>query len=208
MFAKLQAALTPTPQPRTRKTPVPIQPDYTCNPVAIPPTFLTTRAPDSLPITTTPIDFSTSPLPEYAGLYAVVLDHVLSPSECATLLELAEASVPETSKMRGEDGGPWGPAMVNVGGGYEVLEQGYRNGERIVWDCEEVVGRLWERCLQSEEVRRELAVVEEGSKVVGVGNGNGGRWEVKEVNDRMRFLRYGVGGFFRREFLFCFAFPG
>ncbi|KAK3903825.1 hypothetical protein C8A05DRAFT_14220, partial [Staphylotrichum tortipilum] len=192
-----QTKIRPHPHPPTShpQNP-PTHPDYTSLPVALPPTFLTTPAPDSLPITTTPIDFSTTPLPEYAGLYALVLDHVLSPSECATLISLAEASVPEGSNMRGEDGGAWGPAMVNVGGGFEVLETGYRNGERIVWDCEEVVGRIWSRCLEGEGVREQLGVVEGADSRV-VSWGSGGRWVVQAVNERMRFLRYGVGGFFR-----------
>ncbi|KAK4121371.1 hypothetical protein N657DRAFT_552043, partial [Parathielavia appendiculata] len=192
----------------------PIQTNYTSLPVPIPDDFLTaTNPPDARPITVSPIDWSANPIPEYANLCAVVLDNVLSPQECVTLLQLAEASVPARGAQGGKEGGgelgmmsekgeeqdPWAPALVNVGGGYEVLEKEYRNGERIVWDCHTVVDRLWERCLagMGEEMRRRFGVIGAGERDI-VGRGPvEGRWEFLRVNERMRFLRYGKGGFFK-----------
>ncbi|KAK4151461.1 hypothetical protein C8A00DRAFT_35865, partial [Chaetomidium leptoderma] len=151
LISELKSKTPPTPPQPPNK---PILTHYHSLPVALPPTFLTTPAPDTLPIEITPIDWSTTPIPENTGLYAVVLDNVLSPSECTTLLSLAEASVPSPGETGGElRNGPddaWGPALVNVGGGFEVLDGGYRNGDRIVWDCQEVVDRVWGRCLQGD----------------------------------------------------------
>jgi hypothetical protein len=186
----------------------PIQTNYISAPVPLPPSFLssTTLPPDARPITATPIPWPSTPLPEYAGLYAVVLDHVLSPSECAALLALAEASVPAPgepgSELRRGPDDPWGPALVNVGRGFEVLEQGYRNGDRIVWDCQEVVDRLWARCLAAGPGFRERFAEVGGAEkdVTGRVEAEGARWVFVRVNERMRFLRYGKGGFFRREF--------
>ncbi|GAB1315115.1 hypothetical protein MFIFM68171_05325 [Madurella fahalii] len=186
----------------------PIKTTYRSNPVPIPDAFLTAPAPDSVPIITTPIDWSSTPIPEYDGAYAVVLDNVLSPSECATLIALAEASVPPQGEPGGEQrNGPddsWGPALVNVGSGFEVLTPDYRNSDRIVWDCQEVVDRIWQRCLQAEgeegEAMKERLRVVEGKERGVTGGGwreEGARWEFLRVNDRMRFLRYGKGGFFR-----------
>lgn len=217
MFAKLKSTFTPTPiRPSPPKHHTPIQTNYTSNPIPLPPTFLTTPPPDARPITCTPIPWPTTPLPEYTNLYATVLDHVLSPSECATLLSLAEASVPAAGQPGGELRGgadePWGPALVNVGGGFEVLQEGYRNGERIVWDCQEVVDRVWKRCVEGggEGLRGRFAEVRAGERdlVGAVREGSrweGGRWVFLRVNERMRFLRYGKGGFFRRESFFCFC---
>ncbi|KAI6354531.1 hypothetical protein MCOR25_008558 [Pyricularia grisea] len=72
---------------------------YNFAPVPIPENFLSTNnpPPDAQPVTLTPVDFS-SVLPEYKGTYAVVLENVLSPSECAQLLQMAEASVPEADR--------------------------------------------------------------------------------------------------------------
>ncbi|KXX77683.1 Prolyl 3-hydroxylase 2 [Madurella mycetomatis] len=186
----------------------PIKTTYRSNSVDIPDTFLTTPAHDCLPVVATPIVWPSTPLPEYNGTYAVVLDNVLSPSECATLIALAEASVPPQGKPGGSSAtGPttrWGPALVNIGAGFEVLTPGYRNSDRIVWDCQEVVNRIWERCMQvdgddGEAMRERLSVVrgEERAITGGGWREEGWKWEFSRVNDRMRFLRYGKGGFFK-----------
>jgi len=131
----------------------------------------------------------------------MVLDHVLSPSECQTLLQLAEQSVPENVKAVNEGNSAWSLALVNVGSGYEVLQRGYRNGERIVWDCKEVVDKIWARCWEVEGVRQKLAVIggKEEKVVSWKDAGREGEWRVRGMNERMRFLKYGVGGFFRRR---------
>jgi hypothetical protein len=89
-----------------------IETNYTSKPVDIATDFLKATPPDALPITVERIDFSASPLPEYAPYYAAVLDNVLSASECAQLLRLAEQSSPT---------GQWDNAMLNMGPGREIL---------------------------------------------------------------------------------------
>lgn len=183
---------------------VPIKTTYTSQPVPIPPSFLTAQPPDASPTTITQIDFSATPLPEYAGCYAVILDNVLSPSECRTLLLLAEASVPVT-QTDGEPSDLWQPALLNMGFGFEVLDPKHRNSDRIIWDEQTVVDRLWERikgaeCAGAEDLRAKLEVVEDDVEILGRSRRGGRqRWGFRRVNDRMRFLRYGPGGFFRRE---------
>lgn len=81
-----------------------------------------------------------------------------------------------------------------------MLQPTYRNSDRIVWDCQEVVDRIWARCLEAEGVWERLAeVAGEESDITGHGLDNG-QWKFLRVNERMRFLRYGKGGFFQREF--------
>lgn len=179
----------------------PVKTNYSSLPVAIPPDFLT--SPPTTPVTITPIDFSTTPLPEYAGRYAVVLDNVLSPSECATLIQLAESSVVPTA--RGEDGSAWSPAMVNVGAGFEVLTPHYRHSDRIIWDNLALVDRLWARCLGAPGLGERMAMIEGEEGITGRGRRAGlppPRMRFARVNERMRFLKYGKGQFFRREFFF------
>lgn len=184
---------------------------YASRDVPLPADFLSTASPppDARPVTITPIDWASTPLPGNKGCYAVVLDNVLTPGECAELLRLAESSVDvarTSPSPAAAGGGPWIPAMVNAGGGLEVLESRYRNSDRIVWDNQEVVDRLWARCTQGRagEVLREQ---------LGVLGGDGSlecferktshfryvkqKWEFSKVNKRMRFLRYGPGQFFR-----------
>ncbi|EJT80675.1 hypothetical protein GGTG_00669 [Gaeumannomyces tritici R3-111a-1] len=216
----------------------PIQPIYISNDVAIPDDFLSVSSPppDALPITMKPIDFAQTPLPEYKGCYAVVLDNVLSPSECRQLLRMAEDSVPEAMRFapksegkprqsrqaaapdEGDDDGdgddgdddggggsetknPWRPALVHVGGGWEVRDKGYRNSDRIIWDQEEIVNRLWARLAQARGLKIVLANVTPNSRVLPASKAAtrdlGVRWDFLRVNRRMRFLKYEPGGFFR-----------
>jgi hypothetical protein len=194
----------------------PIKTSYLSNPVPLPETFLQgPPPPDARPITVTPIDWKSAKIPEYDGLYAVVLDHVLSPSECAELVRLAEASVPVDGQLRNGADDAWGPALVNVGAGFEVLEPGYRNGDRIVWDQQEVVDRVWKRIEGAEGMGERFGVGgADEEKIVGTRTRRGGEgeWRFLRVNNRMRFLRYGKGGFFRREWFlfssFCVSFLG
>ncbi|KAI0099389.1 hypothetical protein F4814DRAFT_453272 [Daldinia grandis] len=164
-----------------------VKTSYESNDIPIPDDFLKSEPHDAQPIAFKKIDFADTVLTEYKGLYAVVLDHVLSPSECAKLIELAEASVPPKNKNK-TNGSPWAPALVNVGGGYEVEVLEYRNGDRIIWDQQDVVDRLWARLEQVPEIKGALLTAE-GPK--------GTVWDFQRINKRMRFLKYGQGQFFR-----------
>lgn len=175
----------------------PIKTSYASNEVSIPDSFLTTTPSDAQPLTLSQIDFYTTVLPEYAGHYAVVLENVLSRSECETLLKLAEASVPASE--RGEKDA-WQPALVNIGGGFELLSPEYRNSDRIIWDQQTIVDRLWERCVAAPGLKEKLGVVEQDVVVLGSSrSGREQRWEFRRLNERMRFLKYGSGQFFRGE---------
>jgi len=159
---------------------------YTSNPVHIPQDFLTTIRDDAEPITVQRIDFKSSPLPEYDGCYATVLENVLSPSECAQLLRLAEASSPT---------GGWAPALLNVGPGAEMLATHVRFHDRIIWDSDEITSRIWNRCLQAPGIAEELSTHEERWRSWRTNESV--KWRMTKVNERMRFLRYGPGQYFK-----------
>jgi hypothetical protein len=79
-------------------------------------------------------------IPEYEGLYAVVLDSVFTPAECNALVRVAEAS------SAGPSGVPeWQPAMINVGGGRQSYEPDARDCGRILWDDRAVVEAILNR---------------------------------------------------------------
>lgn len=192
----------------------PIVVEYFTRDITLPPSFLPPTPPaDMKPMSLTAIDFSTTALPENKGRIALVIDNVLSHSECQTLLSLAESSVDlDPLNAFWESPGhasPWRPALVNVGQGYEVLEPEFRNSDRIVWDSDEMVSRLWARCMQG-EVGEALGAMlselngEQHAKILGEKKkawrwDRPPRWVMKGLNRRMRFLRYGPGQFFRRE---------
>lgn len=209
----------------------PILVEYFSKPVTLPEGFLSPIATDSNapPITMTPVDWKTTCIPENEGRYAVVLDNVLSRDECDELVRLAESSVDfvrlndnslasAASPTDAEMQEPWRPAMIMAGSGREVLDTTYRNSDRIVWDSQDVVDRLWARCCQGAvglTLRQSLAVLDGSNEthhsVLGIWGGRRhwagqGRarektrkWEMRRLNRRMRFLRYGPGQFFKRE---------
>jgi hypothetical protein len=85
------------------------------------------------------INFSPD-IPEYDGLYAVVLDSVFTPAECNALVRVAEAS------SAGPSGVPeWQPAMIDVGGGRQRYEPDARDCGRILWDDRAVVEAILNR---------------------------------------------------------------
>lgn len=153
------------------------------SPYRLPPDFLTTPAPAP---TSHKVYFPTVNLPEYANLYAIVLDDVLTATECAELVRAAESHAD----------GNWTLALVNIGGGQQALITDVRNCGRIIWDEQSVVDKIWER------VR---LLVPETHFVAGapliMGNGPVKRqetWQMKRLNERMRFLKYGAGEYFQR----------
>ncbi|KAK3956983.1 hypothetical protein QBC32DRAFT_329303 [Pseudoneurospora amorphoporcata] len=203
LLAELKSIVTPThtpsaPPPKnmhknnTKSHPQAIKTSYESLPIELPPGFLATEPGVTTPPTLTELDWSQTELPENKGLYAVVLDGVLTREECEELKKLAEASVPldkwvdvegegegvdrtqrqsqsqnkETETETGTEGKktPWAPALVNVGLGYEVHTPSYRNSSRIIWDQQEVVDRLWERCCLAPGLRERLAVLDAGTE--------------------------------------------
>ena len=177
-------------KPKAQPSGGPVQVSYTSNPVPIPDDFLTTPPSSSRPVSSHPIDFAASPLPEHAGRVAIVLRDVLSPGECAQLIALAEASVPRDSSSSSAESA-WRPALINIGNGYEAPAPGYRVSDRIVWDQQDLVDRIWRRCAQAPGVAQTLA------RVPADWRDGDGEWRLKGMNRRMRFLRYGPGQYFK-----------
>lgn len=164
--------------------------DYTSNPVDIPETFLTGPASES--VTIIPVPFKESGLPEYTKCKAWVLDNVLSREECSELLAYAEASAP----LEKPGDSPWKPALVSVAPGVEARAPGYRHSDRIVWDTQLLVDRLWDRCAQAEGLQELVATAPcprpDRHRTQGT-------WKFAGLNERMRFLKYGPGMFFRSK---------
>ena len=182
--------------------------NYTSLPVDIPEDFLAPlRDPSSIKVEK--VDFADSVLPEYRELYAVVLDSVLSQEECDQFIHLAELSAGGHGEEEKPNNG-WVPAMVNAGPGKEFFAPDYRNSDRIVWDQNMLVERLWKRIIQGKGVKEYLSVLDGEKYYPVVGDGatrRGERWVITKqgLNERMRFLKYGAGQFFRRKLLLRFT---
>jgi hypothetical protein len=173
-----------------------VSPTYISRNVEISDDFLRRKPQDAVPITASRINFAETDIPEFAGYYAVVLDNVLSQSECDLLLEYAEKSA--GAGEQGVDKNGWRKALVNIGMNREAFYPDYRNSDRIIWDNADIADRIWARCLETDEVAKDLAVIGDNFKIHGrrvVKEGQ--QWELVKLNERLRFLRYEPGQFFQ-----------
>lgn len=149
----------------------------------VPSNFLAGPAPTTMKAT--PIDFKETPLPEYTGAYATLISDALSSDECRTLLSLAEKT------------GSWEAAMVNVGGGEQMLLTQSRNCGRIIWDTTILADRLLSRIKGFLDPITTLQ-----NQPCITGNGPVKRkevWRMTRLNERLRFLKYQKGCYFREH---------
>ena len=132
------------------------------------------------------LDFEKEDLRGYKNLYAVILDNVLTPTECKQLVLAAEART----------GGKWEPALINIGLGMQELRLDTRNCGRIIWDDFKLAEKVWNRVGSSV---REIEYLKDVPDITG--NGPTKRketWQMTRLNERMRFLKYGAGQYFHR----------
>ena len=150
---------------------------------SLPSNFLSNPSPN---ITIKKIDFTKTPIPQYDGLKAFIIDNALSKPECETLVQAAEAT---TNSI-------WEQAMVNVGMGKQKLMKDVRDCGRIIWDSQTVVDAIWSRVKAL--VLPEMEVLKNVPKITGPGPAKRREtWKLTRPNERMRFLRYGVGQYFK-----------
>jgi hypothetical protein len=156
---------------------------------AIPPSdFLAGPAPNP---TVKRIDFSKTSLPSYTGCYAAILDNILSPEECIALIQYAEASALKK----------WERAMINIGDGEQMLVEDTRKCGRIIWDEQDIVDRIWERCRLLVPELEKLDSKTWPDLVVKKSRGQEAKYKMTRVNERMRILKYTGGEYFKRELL-------
>lgn len=148
----------------------------------LPEGFLQGPAPN---ITRTDVNFVEGNLPEYEDYWAVVLDGVMTEEECEQLVAAAEATT----------GGEWERALVNVGGGMQMMIEDTRKCGRIIWDSKELMARLWARI---EDQVPEIHRLERWAHVTGNGPAKRNEvWKATRLNERARFLKYVGGEYFK-----------
>ncbi|KAJ7509433.1 hypothetical protein B0H11DRAFT_1959641 [Mycena galericulata] len=127
------------------------------------------------------VDFAAAGLPEYSGCYAVVLDSLFSKPELSAVLADAEVF------------SPWEIAQVNART-YAFTNTSYRNGQRIIYDSFELSAQIFDK------VRPHLSDIEEIEQITHIdGQKVMQKWRMVRLNERLRFLRYPVGGFFKKH---------
>ncbi|KAJ5201640.1 uncharacterized protein N7498_006303 [Penicillium cinerascens] len=164
----------------------------------IPEDFLRGAAPTA---TVRRIDFATTtpPIAAFKNNFAAVIDNFMSASECTELLRLAEESTPDSSK--------WERAMINAGNGKQIMSVDTRKSGRIIWDSSEIAARLLDRLLP---YMREFDIenVKNQPRVTGLGPARRGEvMHLSRLNERLRFLRYDGGDYFRPHWDGCYVTP-
>ena len=136
------------------------------------------------------INWLKTDVPEYAktNTLAILIHNMLSQAECVAMLSAAEASAPRS----------WEPALVNVGRGREAFHPDTRHCDRIIWDNPEVTAALMERILPY--LPENIISLHERASVTGLGPvKRKEKWRISKMNERMRFLKYTSGMYFREH---------
>ncbi|KAL4885535.1 hypothetical protein BJY04DRAFT_135632 [Aspergillus karnatakaensis] len=138
------------------------------------------------------IDFTTTdpPLPEYKRWFAAIIDNAFTETECKELLRLAEASASSDNKSDA-----WEPALINVGNGKQKLSTESRKCSRIIFDTPELAGKIQARLLP---FLQEMGIdrLENRPLVTGL-RGRNRTYQITGLNERLRFLKYVGGEYFR-----------
>lgn len=138
-------------------------------------------------ITKVVIDFKTTDLPEYDGLYATVLDNVFTEQACQTLINMAESTA----------GGEWEEAMVNAGNGKQRTIKDTRDCGRIIWDDYDMAATIWARI---KDQVPEILTLKNQPRITGYGPVKRNEtWKMSRLNERMRFLKYQEDQYFKRK---------
>jgi len=145
--------------------------------------------------TVTRIDFRKVGLPEYgnANCYASIIDNAFTAAECHKLLADTEREY------------EWQLAGINKNGdGQQHMDVGYRNSGRILRDDPDCAAYLLDRI---KPFIKELALLDstdpETAAVLGRsfrGTKTKRKYKLTRLNERLRFLKYSEGQFFRREY--------
>lgn len=156
------------------------------------------------------LDFSktTPPIPAYKNHFAAIIENVLTPAECNQLLYLAEQSItPESTTNLNPRETPWDRALLNVGNGKQIKAPGFRNCGRILYDSPDIADRLLNRLLP---FLRECGIVQISNQPLVTGAGpatRGETFKLTRLNEKLRFLKYTGGEYFRAHTDGCYVTP-
>ncbi|CAA7264488.1 unnamed protein product [Cyclocybe aegerita] len=134
------------------------------------------------------LDWSTTPLAtDYPGHYVKILDDVFSPGECAELIALAESDA------------QWKQAAVHYGLGahQNYVDTDYRNSERILRFDNAAADKLYQKLLPCVQEIVEIKPGSEWEGIIGPPGRINETWKCVGINERLSFLKYGKGNYFR-----------
>ncbi|KAJ5659154.1 Prolyl 4-hydroxylase alpha subunit [Penicillium longicatenatum] len=136
--------------------------------------------------------------------FAAVIDNFMTESECLELLQLAEKSTTPDAQSKAP---VWERAMINAGGGKEVMSVDSRKSGRIIFDSPDIAQRIFDR-LHPFMRDFDLDKIHNRPPITGLGPARRGEtYHLSRLNERLRFLRYDGGDYFRPHWDGCYVTP-
>ncbi|KAJ5565195.1 hypothetical protein N7513_001437 [Penicillium frequentans] len=152
------------------------------------------------------IDFTktTPAILAFKNNFAAVIDKFMTEAECAELLQLAEKSTNPDSEANAPI---WERAMINAGGGKQIMSVDSRKSARIIFDSSDIAQRMLDR-LQPFMRDFDLDKIHNKPLITGLGPARRGEtYHLSRLNERLRFLRYEGGDYFRPHWDGCYVTP-
>ncbi|CAG8908999.1 unnamed protein product [Penicillium egyptiacum] len=172
----------------------------------IPDSFLRGPAPNA---TLRKLDFehTSPPIRGYKGHFAAIVDNLLTEAECKELIHIAEESTRTQLPDSTLSPPAWEQAMINSGGGNQVLSVDSRKSGRVILDSPKLADRILERIMPFMR-ECELDRIQSRPLVTGLGPAKRGEvFRFSRLNERLRFLRYEGGDYFRPHWDGCYITP-
>ncbi|KAJ5935628.1 hypothetical protein N7466_005175 [Penicillium verhagenii] len=155
------------------------------------------------------IDFTktTPAILAFKNNFAAVIDNFMTEEECKELLQIAEKSAPLDDVKSQTNSPVWKRAMINAGGGKEVMSVDSRKSGRIIFDSPDIAQRIMDR-LQPFMRGFDLEIIHNQPMITGLGPAKRGEtYHLSKLNERLRFLRYEGGDYFRPHWDGCYVTP-
>ena len=134
------------------------------------------------------IDFKKEGLLDYADAFAMAIDDLVTPEECTALLKAAESY----------SGGKWEEAMITIGHGEQKKVLDRRNCGRILFDNVELASRIRDRVVP--HLPQDIVTIKNEPGILGRGAVRRNEaWQLTRLNERLRFLKYTSGMYFRQH---------
>lgn len=131
------------------------------------------------------IDFKHTNLGQYENFFAMVIDDLFTPSECAALLSLVQPA----------ENRPWPPATVTAYNGIQFVDLMSRDCGRIILESQALADALLHRILP--HLPPEIASLNNAPDITGQAAAvNKETWKIARLDSALRFLKYEPGQYF------------
>ncbi|RYP62628.1 hypothetical protein DL769_007234 [Monosporascus sp. CRB-8-3] len=132
------------------------------------------------------IDFKETEVKEYADYFAMVINGILTPEECAELISLVQPA----------DNTPWPPATMTAYNGSQILDTSSRHCGRIIYNSKAVADRLLNRILP--HLPPEVATLDNVPDITGqMPVIRKEKWKISRLSEALKLLKYEPGNYFR-----------